>query len=154
MKLMIAMLGRQKAVLLLTLLFFLTGWSQAVAQTIKGKVYDSETNEPLVGASVQVKGKKTATATDSKGASPSTCRAKTNPNWLLVVWAIKPLQVDAGSGKDFEHCVKNVLLRPFRCSGYRLWYLKKTGFNHLHFYLVFGRYHEDAYHLGGAGFTR
>src|SRR6476661_9510538 len=102
MKLMIAMLGRRKAVLLLTLLFFLTGWSQAVAQTIKGKVYDSETNEPLVGASVQVKGKKTATATDSKGAFSINLSGENKPKLVISSVGYQTLEVDAGTGKDLN----------------------------------------------------
>lgn len=41
-----------KKLYILTVLILLTGFGTAFAQTLKGHIYDANTNEPLVGAAV------------------------------------------------------------------------------------------------------
>ena len=44
-----------KKLYILTVLILLTGFGTAFAQTLKGHIYDANTNEPLVGAAVTYK---------------------------------------------------------------------------------------------------
>ncbi|MFN4145942.1 MAG: TonB-dependent receptor [Runella sp.] len=56
-----------KHIFIITFLLLQSYLSTAQVQFIKGRISDSRTNQPLVGASVAVKGKVSGTVTDAKG---------------------------------------------------------------------------------------
>ena len=52
---------------LIIIISVLTGTSQLCAQSITGIVYDAHSNEPLIGATVMIKGEQGGTITDIQG---------------------------------------------------------------------------------------
>ena len=73
-----------KKLYILTVLILLTGFGTAFAQTLKGHIYDANTNEPLVGAAVTYKLHGNQGVEHTKSSCP-----KEESTWYSAMWDMK-----------------------------------------------------------------
>ncbi|HEX7847143.1 MAG TPA: TonB-dependent receptor [Chitinophagaceae bacterium] len=108
MKTKIAKPMKIKALLAVIFLLAASCFSQSFAQTtIKGKVFDAESKDPLQGVTVQLKGTSVSTSTDEKGNFSIALPAGASPVLIISSVGYQSIEFPAKQGKDAIISLKN-----------------------------------------------